>query len=135
MKRVRVMDTPVIPGSMVYVPGELANPPQVGLDQSTGTSVSILFMTEEGYCTGKDGGQCYNETEAKVIFPKASRAASTFRRQDGMNQYLAVLNSQGGPSDNARIGDYVDAQLIRAGTWREVRDCVRFIDSVTADTA
>lgn len=133
MKRTRVMDTPVIPGSMVYVPQELTNPPQVGLDQVTASEVSLLFMTEEGYCGGHDGGTCYNYTESKVIFPRASSAAATFRRQDGVNQYLTVLNSQGTPSDNARIGDHVDAELVRAGTWRENVERTCFRDSFEAE--
>lgn len=131
MKRTRVMDTPVIPGSMVEVPGELANPPQVGLDQDTSAQVSLLFMTGRGYCGAHDSGTCYNYSESKFIFPNAVSAAAFFRRQDGMNQYVAVLNSQGTPSDNARIGDYVDAEIIRAGTWREINECVKFVDSFT----
>lgn len=133
MKRVRVMDTPAIPGSMVGVPGELANPPQVGLDQDTSAQVSLLFMTGRGYCGGHDGGTCYNYSESKFIFPAAQTVAAFFRRQDGMNQYIAVLNSQGTPADDARIGDYVSAELVRAGTWRELNDCVRFTDSFTAE--
>lgn len=133
MKRVRVLDSPAIPGSLVYVPGELANPPQVGLDEVTSSMVSVLFMTEQGYCGGHDSGVCYNYTESKVIFPAAKTAAATFRRQDGMNHYIVSLNSAGTPSDNARIGDYVDAELVRAGTWRAADDCVMFSDSFDAE--
>lgn len=133
MKRVRVLDSGVLPGSMVYIPGELANPAQVGLDQNTPVQVSILFMTKTGYCGGHDGGTCFNYTEQKTIFPEASTAAATYRRQDGMNQYLTVLNSLGSPSDNARIGDYVSAELVRAGTWREANDRIGFSDSFTAE--
>lgn len=131
MRRVRVMDTPVLPGSMVSVPSEVANPPQVGLDQDTSTQIAILFMTARGYCGGHDGGTCYNYSESKFIFPAAQSVAAFFRRQDGMNQYVVILNSQGTPVDNARIGDYVDAELVRAGTWRETNDCVKFTDSFT----
>jgi hypothetical protein len=133
MKRVRVMDSPVLSGSLAYIPQELANPPQVGLDQNTAVAVSLLFMTEAGYCTGRDSGQCYNETEAKVIFPSAVSAAATFRQQSGINQYIAVLNSAGTPASSARIGDYVSAELVRAGTWRETQDRVCLEDSFTVE--
>lgn len=133
MKRTRVMDSPVIPGSMVEVPGELANPPQVGLDQDTDEKVSILFMTNRGYCGGHDGGVCYNYSESKVIFPGAASASAVFRRQDGMNHYIVGLNSAGTPSANTRIGDYLDAELVRGGTWREACDCVGFADSIDAE--
>lgn len=133
MQRKRVMDTPVLANSLVSIPQELANPPQVGLDQDTQAEVSVLFMTEAGYCTGRDGGVCYNETETRVIFPRATSAAATFRRQDGMNQYIAVLNSGGTAAANTRIGDYVSAELVRAGTWRVADDCLSIGDALGYD--
>jgi hypothetical protein len=114
LKRVRVLDSPVIPGSMVYMPAELANPPQVDLGQDTPVSLAILFMTANGYCAGQNGGQCFNLSESKMIFPQASSAAALYRKQDGINQYVAVLNSEGTPTSSAAIGDYVDAEIIRA---------------------
>ena len=131
-KRVRVLDFGVIPGSMCYVPGELANPQQVGLEAQTPAEVAILFLTTEGYCGGQDGGKCYNYTESKFIFPTARRAASIFRRQDGVNQYLAVTDSGGTPSSNARMGDYVDAQLLKNGNWDTQQDCIQIGDNVAA---
>ena len=113
LKRVRVMDSPVIPGSMVYIPGELANPPQVGTEPDTEMQVAISFLTTNGFCAGNDGGKCYNLTESKFFFPTMVSAAAAFRRQDGYNQYVAVTNSGGSPVSTARIGDYVDAQIIR----------------------
>lgn len=132
-KRIRVMDTPCIAGSMTYIPGELANPAQVGLDQQTKVQVSILFLTAEGYCGGMDSGICYNYTENKFAFPNASSAVAAFRRQSGVNQYLAMVNSGGSPAANARIGDYVDAELIRGGAWNTARECVKIADSFTAE--
>lgn len=132
-KRVRVMDSGAIPGSMAYVPGELANPPQIGLDQATGTKVALLFLTSEGYCGGQDGGVCYNYTENKFVFPDAVTAAGAFRRQSGVNQYLVTTNSGGSPSANSRIGDYVDAELIRGGAWNTVCDRVKISDTFTID--
>jgi hypothetical protein len=131
-KRVRVMDSPAIRGSLVYVPGELANPAQIGLDVEQPAKVSILFLTEEGYCGGQDGGVCYNYTEQRMIFPGIQKAAAMFRRQDGVNQYVVSAQSGGDPISNARIGDYVDVTLRRAGTWREVTDRVGFVDSISA---
>lgn len=113
-KRTRVMDSGVVPGSMVEIPGELANPPQVGLQADVPVKVSIAFMTQEGYCAGQDGGNCVNFTEDRMIFPPAVRAAGLFRRQSGINQYVVTQDSGDTPSSTAAIGDYVDAQLIRA---------------------
>ena len=114
LKRVRVLDSPVIPGSMVYMPSEVANPPQVDLGQDTPVSLGVLFLTINGYCAGQNGGQCYNMTEAKVIFPEAVSARALSRVQDGVHQYVAEHDSGGAPTSAAAIGDYVDAELIRA---------------------
>ena len=131
-KRIRVMDTPVIAGSLVYFPGELGNPPQVGLDQDTKAQVSILFLTEEGYCGGMDSGVCYNYSEDKFVFPDVVTTAAMFRRQDGVNQYIVCGNSMGTPSDTGRIGDYVDATIRRGGEWNIIHDHLKFSDSFTA---
>jgi hypothetical protein len=131
-KRVNVMGSGALPGSMVYIPGELANPPQVGLNQDTPVSTSILFMTTAGYCEGGSGGNVTNYSEAKFIFPDASSAAATYRFQQGIYQYVAVLNSQGDPSTNARIGDHVDATIRKAGTWQEASDGISIVESLSA---
>lgn len=115
MKRTRVMDSAVIPGSMVDIPAELANPSQVPIDADTPVKVSIAFLTENGFCVAQDSGVATNLTEAKFIFPFFERASALFRRQDGVNQYLVVGDSGGTPVSNARIGDYVDATIIRNG--------------------
>jgi hypothetical protein len=114
LKRVRVLDSPVIPGSMVTMPAEIANPPQVDLGQDTPVSLGVLFMTVNGYCAGQNGGQCFNLTESKFIFPEAVSAKALYRVQDGVHQYVAVLDSGGAPASTAAIGDYVDAEIIRA---------------------
>lgn len=114
LKRVRVMDSPIIPRSMTYVPAELANPPQVGLDADTPLEVSIMFQSSRGVCVAMDSGKAMNLTESKFIFPEALRSAAVFRRQDGLNQYIAVNDSAGQPQSGAAIGDYVDATIIRA---------------------
>ena len=132
MKKTRVMDTGVVPGSMVYIPGELGNPPQVGPDQDTPMKVSIMFMTNKGYCVAQDGGITTNFSEDKFNFPAAASASAMYRAQQGYHQYVAVLNSQGSPVTNARIGDHVDVTLRKAGTWQEACDQVTFGENLSA---
>ena len=113
MKRTQVMDTGVIPGSMVDIPGELGNPPQVPLTATTPIEVSIMFMTAKGVCIAFDGGRTINITEPKYIVPDSVSAAALYRRQDGVNQYIATLQNGGSPKQTAAIGDYLDATIIR----------------------
>jgi len=132
LRRTRVMDSPVIPGSMVYVPGELANPPQVGVNADTEVLVSIMFMTTRGICVGLDGGKCYNLTESKIFFPVAKRSVGFFRRQDGMNHYIVVNDSEGAPLNGARIGDYVDATIVRGNAyWMTINENATPLDTGT----
>ena len=112
-KRQRVMDSPVIPGSMTYVPAELANPPQVQPNADTPMKVSIVFMTTSGFCVAMENGEAYNLTENKFEFPTASSMASFYRRQDGINQYIGVAQNGGDPQNAARSGDYIDAEIVR----------------------
>lgn len=132
MKRLRVLDSGVIPGSMVYLPGELGNPPQVGIDQDTPIKISILFMTTKGYCVAQDGGVATNFSESKFVFPAAATASAMYRTQQGYHQYVAVLNSQGTPTSNTRIGDHVDVTLRKAGTWQEVSDQINIVENLSA---
>ena len=62
----------------------------------------------------------------------AGSAAAFYRRQDGVNQYIAVTNSGGTPSANTRIGDYVDAELIRGGEWGNIGDGVILGEALSA---
>jgi len=134
-KRQRIMDSSVIPGSMVDIPAELANPPQIDLHADTPIKISIAFLTTTGFCVAQDGGQAYNLTEEKFIFPDQFRTAALWRRQDGINQYVAVADSGGSPASSARIGDYVDAELVKAGSWSEIVDGFVIGDSVDATLA
>ncbi len=131
-KRVRVMDSGVIPGSMVYIPGELGNPPQVGLDSKTPTKVSLMFMTTNGYCVAEDSGRTTNFSEANFIFPDAVSASAMYRFQLGMHQYVTKLNHGGTPTTNVRIGDHVDVTLRPAGTWQEGCDQISFQENLSA---
>jgi hypothetical protein len=113
MRRTWSMDAGVIPGSMVYLPGELANPPQVPVAAITPVESAIMFMTTKGVCLGLDGGKVTNLTETKYIFPDSVAAAALFRQQDGVNQYITTLQNGGTPAQSAAIGDYLDATIIR----------------------
>jgi hypothetical protein len=48
-----------------------------------------------------------------MAFPAGVSAAALFRQDQGANSYIAAVDSAGGPSANARIGDYVDAEIRR----------------------
>jgi hypothetical protein len=117
MKRTRVMDSGVIPGSMVNIPTELANPPQVPITATTPTEVSLMFMTTKGVCVASSGGHTVNMTEGKYIFPDSMGASAMYRRQDGVNQYIATLQNGGSPTQTAAIGDYLDVTIIRGSGY------------------
>ena len=108
MRRVPIMQYGMIPGSMVSVPAELVTTKQVSSSKN-----ATMFLTESGICVGLDSGQCYNLTQEKVLFPHSIDSAAMFRREDGLNQYVSVMNSAGTPKSTANIGDYVDAEIIR----------------------
>lgn len=101
----------VLPGSGQVVPGDLVHPQARNQPMPTGTAV--VFMTSGGILAGFDNGTCYNLTSGTVIFPQGVSAASLFRQDQGANAYLAAVDSGGSPSTNARIGDYVDAEIVR----------------------
>lgn len=111
MKRTSVVDEAVIPGSMIPVPGDLVDP--AGKGGNSEIRAAIMFMTAAGLCVGMDGGSCYNLTQTRYIFPDAVRGAAMFRSQDGVNQYVGVLDSGGSPTSTARFGDFVDAEIVR----------------------
>ena len=115
MKRTRVMDSPVIRGSMVAIPSELGNPPQVPLTADTPVQIALMFMTVTGACVASNGGAATNLTESKFIFPSAVSAAALFRRRDGVNQYVTATRSGGGgPVSAAAVGDRLDVTIVRA---------------------
>jgi hypothetical protein len=113
MKRIRALDVGVVPGSMVDIPGELANPPQVPFAAITPVAAALMFMTTKGVCIALDGGKVTSMTESKYAFPEAVAAAALYRQQDGVNQYIAALHSGGSPKQSAAIGDHLDVTIIR----------------------
>lgn len=73
----------------------------------------MVFLTDQGVCAVFNGGQLFNLTHTNMAFPKAVRAAGLYREQDGVNQYLATADTAGTPTAQVRIGDYVEAEIVR----------------------
>ncbi len=113
LKRSIVMGVGVLPGSAVVVPYVKVDPRARG-GQPVPEGQGPVFMTNAGICVGFPGGTAFNLTQDRAIFPRGLDAAALYREDQGANSYVAVVNSAGGPSANARIGDYVDAEVIRA---------------------
>jgi hypothetical protein len=101
----------VIPGSGQVVPTELVHPQARNGPVPAGSAA--VFMTSGGVIAGFDGGNCYNLTIDAMVFPGGLSAAALFRQDSGANHYIAAIDSAGGPSANARIGDYCEAEIVR----------------------
>lgn len=112
LQRKILSDTPVIPGSGVLVPADRVHPQ--ARQGPVPKSLAAVFLTSEGWCAGFDGGEVYNLTRDRMVFPVAQSAAALYREQDGMTTAIAVLDSGGSPTSTARIGDYLEAEIIRA---------------------
>lgn len=112
LKQSIVMESPVVAGSSVLVPWSKAHPR--ARTQPVPEGNGPMFMTGDGICLGLDNGEVYNLTQERTVFPTAVRAAALYREDQGANAYVAVADSAGGPSSTARIGDYVDAEIVRA---------------------
>lgn len=110
-KLMHVNDDAVIYGSGQVVPSELVHPNARNQPMPAGTAA--VFMTSGGIIAGFENGTCFNLTSGAVVFPQGSSAASLFRQDMGANSYVASVDSGGSPSANARIGDYVDAEIVR----------------------
>ena len=132
-KRMKIMDAAVIPRTAVFMPIEVGNPLLLQRNPNQNMTVSVAFLTSAGHCLGGDSGQCFNITEDRFIFPGAVRGAALFRRQDGVNQYVATIESEGDPAQSARFGDYVDAEIRRGGgSWNTLSGEFRMGDRVDA---
>ena len=101
---------PVVPDSVIAGSMIPANP-QDYPDNSS--KLAVLFLTSSGLCVGFDAGVCRNLTVNRFWFPDAVSANAVNRVQDGISQYISVVDSGGAPASNARIGDYVDAEIRR----------------------
>lgn len=104
--RKRVMDGAAVPGSLVTIPSELGNPIALKRKPDQEAAVSLAFMTTHGYCAAYDNANAFNISELTFLFPSAEGAASTFRQQNGMNQYLVDLKGSGQPVGRAAFGAY-----------------------------
>lgn len=102
----------VVPGSLARVQADRVHPQARQSPMPDGQAV--MFMTTQGICAGFDGGELYNITKGRVALPEAARVAALYREDSGGTTYVAAADSAGGPSANARIGDYVEARIIRA---------------------
>ena len=111
MQRKHLGDMRVVPGSDTYVPADKVHP--MGRRDATRADSAAVFMTDIGIYAGFGGGEAYNLTLGTAVFPAAESAAALFREQAGVNSYVAVTDSAGSPSANARIGDFVDAEIRR----------------------
>lgn len=110
-KRVTIGDFSVVRGSSVALQKARVHPQaRQGPVEETG---AILFLTSAGVCAGFDGGEVVNLTRGAVQFPSAQSAAALYREDLGVTSYIAVADSAGGPSANARIGDFADAEIRR----------------------
>lgn len=110
MKLSMITPDAVVRGSAVRVPAE-----HMRLGEQKPSGEAVVFLTSGGICAALDSGEVINVTRGKVEFPEAHLAAAMFREQDGIPQYVVAADSGGGPStEKARIGDYVDAEIIRA---------------------
>ncbi len=111
-KLTHIIAAPVVAGSVVTVPYSKAMPQARSGPVPEGSGP--LFLTGAGIVVGLNGGNAFNLTQDHMVFPGAVSAAALYREDQGANSYVAVANSAGGPSANARIGDYVDAEIVRA---------------------
>lgn len=111
LKLSQISEAAVIPGSDVRVPHEKLHPS--GKRGEVRASTAVACLTTEGAFGCFDGGEAYNLTLGTVVFPRARSAAALFRDQSGVNSYIVAADSAGSPSANARIGDFVDAEIVR----------------------
>lgn len=111
-KLTHIIQAGVVPGSYVVAPYSKTIPQARSGPVPEGSGP--LFMTAAGIIVGMNSGNAFNLTQERMVFPEAVSAAALYREDQGANSYVAVANSAGGPAANARIGDYVDAEIVRA---------------------
>lgn len=111
MVRKRIAATPVVRGSGIRVPATLT---KAGADRGNIEALAVMLMTEGGIMTCLPGGVVVNQTNGRTVFPSADSAAALHRDDSGVSSYVAVTRSGGGPTTNARIGDFVDAEIRRS---------------------
>jgi hypothetical protein len=108
MQRRMVSPYGIVPGSMVRVAADRLNP-----EVANGAKRAVMMMTTDGVCVGLDSGQFTNLSGGRFEFPQAESATAMLREIDGFSQYVAVTDSRGDPTNTARFGDYVEAEIVR----------------------
>ena len=111
LKRTPVTDAQVFKGSGTTVPVSRMHPQ--ARQGPVPEGLGVMMMTSDGVYAGFNGGEVYNLTQDRVVFPNVARVAALYREQDGVNQFIAVADSDGTPTSSARIGDYMDAVIVR----------------------
>lgn len=111
--RTNVIGSGVLKGSAVTAPTADVHPSNKAGPVPEGTCT--IFMTTDGICAAFERGEVHNLTRGRVVFPGAVGAAALYREDSGVSSYVAVADSAGGPATNARIGDFVDAEIVRRG--------------------
>lgn len=109
----KVSDYAVLPGSDVIMPSEMVHPQARTAPMPA--SQAVVCMSTGGILAGFDSGSVYNLTLSHVEFPQGVSAAGLYRHEAGVTHYIAAVDSAGGPATNARMGDYVEAEIRRFG--------------------
>lgn len=109
--RKTVSQSPVVRGSDVAVDAAQMT---AGQNPPGATGLGIMLLAQNGVLACYAGGIVTNTTLGRTVFPGADDAAALHRDDAGVSSYLTVTRSGGGPTTNARIGDFVDAEVRRA---------------------
>lgn len=107
MQRTKMTPAGMVEHTLTMVPAEALSLQEPVLGQA------VMFVSPSGICVGLMSGTCYSLTRSKVEIPAAVRGAAMHRREDGADYYVGTLDSAGTPISAARIGDYVDAEIVR----------------------
>lgn len=86
LKSALVVESPVIAGSLAWVPTTKVHP-SAG-QQPLPEGDSAVFMTQAGICVGLDGGTTFNLTKDRVVFPQLHGGAALYRDDAGMSTYI-----------------------------------------------
>jgi hypothetical protein len=90
------------------------------IGDGTKEGTAIMWASGKGIILGSNGGQITNLTEGKYVFPSAPSGAALFRQQNGINQYILVLDTDGTRTDEAyewrKITGHCEIELDLAAT-------------------
>lgn len=77
------------------------------------TGMKWLFTSDKGIVMVGTGGMVFNLTDRNVFIDSAEEGAAIFRSDEGMNQYMSIL--QAPQNQRLHVGDTVTANIIRNG--------------------